>query len=151
MWLWVADHMIDDPLLDDPLNNMEQLCVPAPHHPLALPHKSDVSRQEVHDQRLAVDARGVLRRHRDTPDYAFVTALHLDDRFPKLRHPGEHKERMRLCAGGGDGELMHADVGVRGEMVDDFEQELRGERAESALVHEGTKQEEIDLVISKNG
>ncbi|PKX88189.1 pectin lyase-like protein, partial [Aspergillus novofumigatus IBT 16806] len=27
MWLWVADHMIDDPLLDDPLNNMEQLSV----------------------------------------------------------------------------------------------------------------------------
>jgi hypothetical protein len=27
MWLWVADHMIDDPLLNDPLNNMEQLSV----------------------------------------------------------------------------------------------------------------------------
>ncbi|KAK4186215.1 putative LysM domain-containing protein [Podospora australis] len=27
MWLWVADHMIDDPLLTDPMNNMEQLSV----------------------------------------------------------------------------------------------------------------------------
>ncbi|KAH7035830.1 pectate lyase superfamily protein-domain-containing protein, partial [Microdochium trichocladiopsis] len=27
MWLWVADHQIDDPLLDDPMNNMEQLTV----------------------------------------------------------------------------------------------------------------------------
>lgn len=27
MWLWVADHMIDDPLLTDPLNNMDQLSV----------------------------------------------------------------------------------------------------------------------------
>jgi hypothetical protein len=27
MWLWVADHMIDDPLLSDPLNNMDQLSV----------------------------------------------------------------------------------------------------------------------------
>ncbi|KAL3462096.1 pectate lyase superfamily protein-domain-containing protein [Aspergillus heterothallicus] len=27
MWLWVADHMIDDPDLTDPLNNMEQLSV----------------------------------------------------------------------------------------------------------------------------
>ncbi|KAL3441385.1 PLC-like phosphodiesterase [Aspergillus insuetus] len=27
MWLWVADHMIDDPALTDPLNNMEQLSV----------------------------------------------------------------------------------------------------------------------------
>lgn len=27
MWLWVADHMIDDPLLDDATNNMDQLSV----------------------------------------------------------------------------------------------------------------------------
>lgn len=27
MWLWVADHMIDDPLLDDAMNNMDQLSV----------------------------------------------------------------------------------------------------------------------------
>jgi len=27
LWLWVADHMVDDPLLADPLNNMEQLSV----------------------------------------------------------------------------------------------------------------------------
>ncbi|ORY15484.1 pectate lyase superfamily protein-domain-containing protein [Clohesyomyces aquaticus] len=27
MWLWVGDHMIDDPLLNDPLNNMDQLSV----------------------------------------------------------------------------------------------------------------------------
>jgi hypothetical protein len=27
MWLWVADHMIDDPLLNDPYNNMDQLSV----------------------------------------------------------------------------------------------------------------------------
>jgi hypothetical protein len=27
MWLWVGDHMIDDPLLDDTLNNMEQISV----------------------------------------------------------------------------------------------------------------------------
>jgi hypothetical protein len=27
MWLWVADHMIDDPLLSDAYNNMEQLSV----------------------------------------------------------------------------------------------------------------------------
>jgi hypothetical protein len=27
MWLWVADHMIDDPLLSDAHNNMEQLSV----------------------------------------------------------------------------------------------------------------------------
>ncbi|KLU87058.1 hypothetical protein MAPG_06063 [Magnaporthiopsis poae ATCC 64411] len=27
MWLWVADHIIDDPLLEDPMNNMEQISV----------------------------------------------------------------------------------------------------------------------------
>lgn len=27
MWLWVADHMIDDPLMDDATNNMDQLSV----------------------------------------------------------------------------------------------------------------------------
>ncbi|KAK3372415.1 hypothetical protein B0H63DRAFT_527255 [Podospora didyma] len=27
MWLWVANHMIDDPLLNDALNNMDQLSV----------------------------------------------------------------------------------------------------------------------------
>jgi hypothetical protein len=27
MWLWVGDHQIDDPLLDDPMNNMDQLSV----------------------------------------------------------------------------------------------------------------------------
>lgn len=27
MWLWVADHQIDDPLLDDAMNNMSQLSV----------------------------------------------------------------------------------------------------------------------------
>lgn len=27
MWLWMGDHMIDDPLLDDPMNNMEQISV----------------------------------------------------------------------------------------------------------------------------
>ncbi|KAK4031703.1 putative LysM domain-containing protein [Parachaetomium inaequale] len=27
MWLWVADHMIDDPLMTDPFNNMDQLSV----------------------------------------------------------------------------------------------------------------------------
>ncbi|KAL8365461.1 hypothetical protein RB595_004326 [Gaeumannomyces hyphopodioides] len=27
MWLWVADHIIDDPLLNDPMNDMEQISV----------------------------------------------------------------------------------------------------------------------------